>query len=189
MSRAIRRWWAPAALAAGAAVLFVLALSGGGDGGTDGRAEAPGPEPARVDRLAYPELGLRLPRPLDWTASREGDVVRLRSADDRMAVALATGRASRGAAGARRRAERAVQRGFRGVRVIARRARPVAGGPGQTAELVARRDDGALVDVLVVGAASRWRSYSITAISLRPTPRARLRQLAALLDGVAFTRP
>ena len=145
--------------------------------------------PAPADRVEFAGKGLAVVRPAGWTAERSGRVVRLRSGDGRTAVAIRVlpRRVSRSEA--RLVGERAIRAGFDGARLISRRPTTVSGGPATAAEMVARGREGALVDVLVLGTRSRWRTYGLTAISARPRRDEQVRDLGTLLAGVEFVRP
>lgn len=142
-----------------------------------------------MDPLFFPRKGLRLDRPDAWTAKRRRGVVRLRSGDGRIAVSVATRPQPLGARGARQAAEETVGRAFEAVRVVRRRRSTLGGGPARAVELVARGRGGALVDLLVIGGRSRWRSYAVTTVSLRPVADDALRQLRVVLDSIGFVEP
>lgn len=175
-------------LLAGALLLVALAtrrVETGGPPGTTPATATPGPP----DRVEFAGKGLAVARPDGWTAQRSGRVVRLRSGDGRTVVAIRVlpRRVSR--TEARLVGERAIRAGFDGARLISRRPTTVSGGRATAAEMVARGREGALVDVLVLGARSRWRTYGLTAISARPRRDEQVRDLGTLLAGIEFLRP
>ena len=45
------------------------------------------------------------------------------------------------------------------------------------------------LDILVLAARSRWRTYAVTIFGTRPADAARLEETQALLDSLTFVRP
>ena len=167
--------------------MLIAGLAGGEEADPPRKAAAVA-TPA-TDALAYPTRGLRLARPAGWTAELRDGVIRLRSADGRVGVAVVT--APRRVTPARM--ERDL---LRSVRRTAPRARPASRSRttlGDTrarmAELTLKTGDGRPAQAVLLSTRSRWRSYGVTVFSASGPPLSTSPDVATVLDSFQFGEP
>lgn len=141
-----------------------------------------------VNRRAYPRLGLIVSVPKGWqTKLREG-VLNLASADNRVSVAIS---AAGGPSAAKkvRASDRVELKRLFGARELDRRRGRVGSSQTIVTEFVGRTRKRQRIRILSMGAASRWRTYSVQVFTaLAPTPT-RLVELSTLIASVRFSDP
>ena len=159
-----------------------------------GGDEAAEPEPARpavptTDPLSYPGQGLRMQRPVGWSAERARGVIRLRAPDGSIQVAIAAERRSVPPQRVRRAALRAVRAGLRSARPAGASRLSLGGLRARARELRGRTRAGEPVDVVVAATRGRWRTYALTVVRRAGSPPARQEELAGLLGSIRVHRP
>lgn len=162
---------------------MALVVAGRGDE-EPARPAAPAAPPA-ADPLAYPHQGLRMARPVSWTAELRDGVIRLRSGDGRTGVAVVVAARRVGAA----RMQRDLIAALDGARVTGRTASRLGDLPARSAALAVRPAGGRAGQALVLSARSRWRTYGVTVVGAGTRPLSTSPDVAAILNSFEFAAP
>ena len=176
-----------------AGLAAVLLLRGGGDDDADEpAAERPAAAASGGPRLepgGYPGRGIVLARPAGWSGTLRGGVVRLVGPGRSVAVSIVSAPRSASPAALAGESERSLRRAYRRARVTRRARARLAGLPARSIRVAVPRGRDRNLDILVLTARSRWRSYAVTVFGSRPVNRARLAETQLLLNSLQFVRP
>jgi hypothetical protein len=144
--------------------------------------------PVTSDARVYPKLGITLELPKGWTTSFRQSVLTAVSADDTVSLALsAAGGAGEGQRV--RRFDRTQLARLFNARELGRQRAKVGTATTIVTELFGRARNGKPIRILSMGAASRWRTYSVQAFMV-PQPReVRLAELRTLLASLRYREP
>ena len=141
-----------------------------------------------VNRRDYPRLGMSLSVPKGWQTTVRQGVFNASSGDKRVSVAISAAGGPGDTTKVRDADRQQLKRLFRARE---RNRRPGRVGPAKTiiTELAGRTRKGQRINILSMGASSRWRTYSVQVFTaLRPTP-ARVVELSTLVASVRFRKP
>lgn len=137
----------------------------------------------------YRRHGLRLVLPPEWKSSGRKGVVQVSSPDRSIALSLLATSPEYSSTAVLADLERSIRQSYKGARVVRRAARTrLAGQPGRSTRLSVRRGSQRL-DILVVAAPSKWRTYGLTVFGRTPAPELRIAQSRAVLDSLRFRKP
>lgn len=181
------------AVVAGAAIALVVVLRVSGGHAT--RSAAPDPvAPAasaaiRMDPLSYRRQGLRLARPVTWTAQRARGVIRLRSPTGLIGIVILTAPHRIRAVDLQHETETQIVRSSPSLRLLFRRRAVLGGDRARQSELLRTQPGGRRVEVLLVVARRRYRTYAVTVFNRSPRPASRTPAVRAVLDSFRTFRP
>lgn len=177
------------ALVAGAALALVVILRLGDEGDRPAPVAAPGA--IRTDSLAYPQQGLRLARPANWTADRSKGVIRLYGPKRRIGVVIVTvSHRVRAAKLLHVTENRLVGRPTPpSLRLLFRRRGMLGGLNARQSELMRRRRGRRRAEVVILATRSRYRTYALTIYNRTRRPVSRTRAVQAILASFTAGRP
>jgi len=141
-----------------------------------------------ADERVYPKLGIALDLPKGWKTSFRRSVLTAVAQDETVSFALSA--AGGGGEGPRvRRSDRNQLARLFNARELSRNRAKIGTATTIVTELLGRSRNGRPIRILSLGAASRWRTYSIQSFTvLRPSAR-RLAELRTLTTSVRFRQP
>ncbi len=142
-----------------------------------------------TDPLSYPRQGLRLVRPVRWTADGAKGVIRLRSDSRRLGLVIVTAPHRVGLARLQHDTERAVVRSTPSLRLLLRRRAVLGGVSARQSVLLRDRRGRRRLEVLVLALSSRYRTYAVTVFNRTARPAARTPAVRTVLDSLQILRP
>ncbi len=141
-----------------------------------------------VNRRSFPHLGVTLSVPKGWQTKQREGVLNAASGDDRVSVAISPA-GGPGDAKKVRASDRVELARLFHAREVNRRQGKVGTERTIITEFVGRTRKRQRIRILSMGAASRWRTYSVQVFTALAPTATRVVELSTLIASVRFSDP